>query len=133
MALAMVSIVLVLLEYLIDPDSLLRVLAHFLVYLQLIKMFLPKTPEDDWFPVLLGLTQVLAGVFISRVIALAFDVFPGVPHALGASRSRCIATHCGYRSISARSTPPRLPRPKEASSRIRMRPRFSRCRSMPRR
>ncbi|SIN91700.1 protein of unknown function [Singulisphaera sp. GP187] len=64
--LAMVSIGLVLLEYLIDPDSLLRVLAHFLVYLQLIKMFLPKTPEDDWFLVLLGLTQVLVGVFISQ-------------------------------------------------------------------
>ncbi|WP_406700352.1 DUF3488 and transglutaminase-like domain-containing protein [Singulisphaera sp. Ch08] len=64
--LALVSIGLVLFEYLIDPDSLLRVLAHFLVYLQLIKMFLPKTPEDDWFLVLLGLTQVLVGVFISQ-------------------------------------------------------------------
>ena len=36
-------------------------LAHWLVYLQLIKMFLPKTVEDDWFLFLLGLMQVLVG------------------------------------------------------------------------
>ena len=42
--------------------SLLLALGHWLVYLQLIKMFLPKTVEDDWFLFLLGLVQVLVGV-----------------------------------------------------------------------
>jgi len=64
--LALVSIGLMMLEYLIDPTAILRALAHFLVYLQLIKMVLPKTPEDDWFLVVLGLMQVLVGVFISQ-------------------------------------------------------------------
>ena len=36
-------------------------LAHWLVYLQLIKMFLPQAVEDDWFLFLLGLMQVLVG------------------------------------------------------------------------
>ena len=49
-------------------DEALRLLAltHWLVYLQLIKMFLPKTVEDDWFLFLLGLTQVLSGVVMSQ-------------------------------------------------------------------
>jgi len=64
--LAIASVSLVLLEYLIEPLALLRALAHWIVYLQLIKMFLPKTPEDDWFLILLGLMQVLVGVFISQ-------------------------------------------------------------------
>ena len=42
-----------------DTNLLLLALTHWLVYLQLIKMFLPKTVEDDWFLFLLGLTQVL--------------------------------------------------------------------------
>lgn len=65
-ALALVSIGLVMLEYVIDPAILLHALAHALVYLQLIKMFLPKMPEDDWFLVLLGLMQVLVGAVISQ-------------------------------------------------------------------
>src|SRR3954447_13116395 len=64
--LAMCSIGMVLLEYLIDPNLLLLALAHFLVYLQLIKMFLPKTPEDDWFLLVLGLMQVLVAAVISQ-------------------------------------------------------------------
>ncbi len=39
-------------------------LGHWLVYLQLIKMFLPKTVEDDWFLYLLALTQVVVGAFL---------------------------------------------------------------------
>ena len=41
-------------------------LGHWLVYLQLIKYFLPKTAEDDWFLFLLGLMQVLIGSVISQ-------------------------------------------------------------------
>ena len=39
-------------------------MGHWLVFLQLIKMFLPKTVEDDWFLFLLGLTQVVVGAFL---------------------------------------------------------------------
>ena len=41
-------------------------LAHWLVYLQLIKYFLPKTAEDDWFLFLLGLMQVLIGSVVNQ-------------------------------------------------------------------
>ena len=37
-----------------------------MIYLQLIKYFLPKTAEDDWFLFLLGLTQVLIGSVINQ-------------------------------------------------------------------
>jgi transglutaminase-like putative cysteine protease len=73
--LALISIGLVLLEYLIDPTQLLLALAHFLVYLQLIKMFLPKTAEDDWFLYLLGLMQVLVGAVISQSDKVGFTLF----------------------------------------------------------
>ena len=60
------SIVLVVLESTLDRTKLLLALAHWLVYLQLIKMFLPKTVEDDWLLFLLGLMQVLVGAVISQ-------------------------------------------------------------------
>ncbi len=41
-------------------------LGHWLVYLQLVKYALPKTPEDDWFLFLLGLMQVLIGAVVSQ-------------------------------------------------------------------
>ena len=53
-------------EYQYDNNLLLLSAAHWLVYLQLIKMFLPKTVEDDWFLFLLGLVQVLVGGVISQ-------------------------------------------------------------------
>ena len=43
-----------------------RCLGHWMIYLQLIKYFLPKTAEDDWFLFLLGLTQVLIGSVINQ-------------------------------------------------------------------
>ena len=49
-------------EYQFDDTQRIRPLGHWLVYLQLIKYFLPKTAEDDWFLFLLGLMQVLIGV-----------------------------------------------------------------------
>ncbi|HMB07281.1 MAG TPA: DUF3488 and transglutaminase-like domain-containing protein, partial [Isosphaeraceae bacterium] len=64
--LALASAGLVALEYLIDPSLMLLALGHWLVYLQLVKMLLPKTVEDDWFLVLLGLVQVLVGAVISQ-------------------------------------------------------------------
>ncbi len=64
--LALLTVGLSLAEY--QYDNLLLVLsaAHWLVYLQLIKMFLPKTVEDDWFLFLLGVIQVLVGGVISQ-------------------------------------------------------------------
>ena len=53
-------------EYQYDNNLLLLAAAHWLVYLQLIKMFLPKTVEDDWFLFLLGLVQVLVGGVMSQ-------------------------------------------------------------------
>ena len=41
-------------------------LGHWLIYLQLVKYFLPKTAEDDWFLFLLGLMQVLIGSVINQ-------------------------------------------------------------------
>ena len=53
-------------EYRFDDTQLVRALGHWLVYLQLIKYFLPKTAEDDWILFLLGLMQVLIGAVISQ-------------------------------------------------------------------
>lgn len=62
--LAIVSILPGMLEYMYDEYLLVLGLGHWLVFLQLIKMFLPKTIEDDWFLFLLGLTQVVVGAFL---------------------------------------------------------------------
>ncbi len=48
-------------EYSADPTQIIACLGHWVIYLQLIKYFLPKTAEDDWFLFLLGLTEVLIG------------------------------------------------------------------------
>ncbi len=74
-ALGLASIGLVFLEYTLDPSQLLMALAHFLVYLQLIKVFLIKTPQDDWFLFLLGLMQVLVGAVISQSDRLGMVLF----------------------------------------------------------
>ncbi|MFI5456888.1 MAG: DUF3488 and DUF4129 domain-containing transglutaminase family protein [Isosphaerales bacterium] len=54
------------LENRLDETQRIPALAHWLVYLQLIKFFLPKTAEDDWFLFLLGLMQVLIGSVINQ-------------------------------------------------------------------
>ena len=53
-------------EYRLDETQRIPALAHWLVYLQLIKYFLPKTAEDDWFLFLLGLMQVLIGSVVNQ-------------------------------------------------------------------
>jgi len=53
-------------EYRLDEAQRIPALAHWLVYLQLIKYFLPKTAEDDWFLFLLGLMQVLIGSVVNQ-------------------------------------------------------------------
>jgi transglutaminase-like putative cysteine protease len=73
--LGLASISLVLLEYLIEPYWMLHALGHWLVYLQLIKMFLPKMVEDDWFLFLLGLVQVLVGAVISQSDHVGITLF----------------------------------------------------------
>ena len=64
--LAFVSVVLAYIEYWQDENLMVMAFAHFFVYLQLIKMLLPKTIEDDWYLVGLGLIQVLIGSFVAR-------------------------------------------------------------------
>ncbi len=54
------------LEFWYDENYLILALGHLLVYLQVIKIFLPKTNLDDWFLFLLALTQVLIGAFIGQ-------------------------------------------------------------------
>ena len=61
--LAVGSIGLSLIEYLYDPSLLVLAMGHWLVYLQIIKICLPKTVEDDWFLFLLGLTQMVVAAF----------------------------------------------------------------------
>jgi transglutaminase-like putative cysteine protease len=65
-ALALGTLVVLYFEYRNDESQRISALAHWLVYLQLIKYFLPKTAEDDWFLFLLGLIQVLIGSVINQ-------------------------------------------------------------------
>jgi protein-glutamine gamma-glutamyltransferase len=60
-----VSLILVYVEWRLT-DHLLLALAHLLVYLQIIKILMPKSVEDDWLLFLLGLMQVLVGTFMSQ-------------------------------------------------------------------
>ncbi len=64
--LAAMTLVVLYFENRLDDAQLIRALGHWLVYLQLIKYFLPKTPMDDWFLFLLGLMQVLIGAVVSQ-------------------------------------------------------------------
>ncbi len=64
--LATLTVVVLYFEYRFDDTQLIRALGHWLVYLQLIKYFLPKTSMDDWFLFLLGLMQVLIGSVVSQ-------------------------------------------------------------------
>jgi transglutaminase-like putative cysteine protease len=64
--LAMGSVLLSVVEYWANTDALLLAMGHWLVYLQLVKIFLPKTTEDDWFLFVLALVQVLVGTFLSH-------------------------------------------------------------------
>ncbi len=64
--LALVSFLVAMAEYWADNSALLVALGHWLVYLQLVKMFLPKSVEDDWFLFLLGLVQVVIGGYIGQ-------------------------------------------------------------------
>ena len=64
--LAAMTVIVLYFEYRLDDSQLIRALGHWLVYLQLIKYFLPKTPMDDWFLFLLGLMQVLIGSVVSQ-------------------------------------------------------------------
>ena len=63
--LAVATLVVLYFEYQLDDTQRIAALAHWLVYLQLIKYFLPKTAEDDWFLFLLGLMQVLIGSVVN--------------------------------------------------------------------
>ncbi len=63
------------LEYELDPNLFLLAAAHWLVYLQLVKMFLPKTVEDDWFLFLLGLVQVVVGGVMSQSDQVGMALF----------------------------------------------------------
>ena len=62
-------------EWYHDENLLLLSAAHWLVYLQLVKLFLPKTVEDDWFLFLLGLVQVLVGGVMSQSDKVGIALF----------------------------------------------------------
>jgi transglutaminase-like putative cysteine protease len=59
------TLVLLYAEYKFDDTQFVRYLGHWLIALQLIKYFLPKSAEDDWFLFLVGLMQVLIGAVIN--------------------------------------------------------------------
>jgi len=63
------------LEWYHDENLLLLSAAHWLVYLQLVKMFLPKSVEDDWFLFLLGLVEVLVGGVMSQSDKVGIALF----------------------------------------------------------
>ncbi len=63
------------LEWSYDENLLLLAAAHWLVYLQLVKTFLPKTVEDDWFLFLLGLVEVLVGGVMSQSDKVGIALF----------------------------------------------------------
>ena len=74
--LGVASIGLSLFEYVSDPDTLtLLALAHFLVYLQLIKMFRAKSIFDDWILFLSGLVQVVVGGVMSQSDIVGMALF----------------------------------------------------------
>jgi transglutaminase-like putative cysteine protease len=62
--LAMVSILPSFLEYRYESYLIVLAAGHWVTMLQLVKTFLPKSVEDDWFLFLLALTQVLVGAFL---------------------------------------------------------------------
>ncbi len=65
--LSLASIPLAAAEYLLNPaDITLPALGHWLVYLQLILMFRPKSVKKDWELFLLGLVQVMVGTVVSQ-------------------------------------------------------------------
>jgi protein-glutamine gamma-glutamyltransferase len=53
-------------EYRNNENQMIQALGHWLIYLQLVKYFLPKTAEDDWFLFVLGLMQVLIGSVVNQ-------------------------------------------------------------------
>lgn len=63
--LALSTLGLLYIEYSMDETELVRSLGHWLIALQLVKYFLPKTVADDWFLFLVGLMQVLIGSVIN--------------------------------------------------------------------
>lgn len=73
---------LAILEWYLDHDALLVALGHWLVYLMVVKMFLPKTVEDDWFLLLLTLVQVLIGASLSQSDAVGVALLSWAVSAL---------------------------------------------------
>lgn len=59
------SLGLLYLEYSLDDTQAIRCLGHWLISLQLIRYFLPKSIEDDWVSFMVGLMQVLIGAVIN--------------------------------------------------------------------
>jgi len=74
-ALGLCSLALTYFEWSYDENLLLLALGHWLVYLQVIKMFRPKTSRDDWSLFLMGLVQVLVGSVISQSDTVGYTLF----------------------------------------------------------
>jgi transglutaminase-like putative cysteine protease len=76
-----VSTGLIYIEYKLTGQILLA-LAHWLVYLQLIKTSMPKTVEDDWLLFAVGVMQVLVGTVMSQSDAIGLTLFAWALSAL---------------------------------------------------
>src|SRR5262249_18797943 len=74
-ALGLLAIGLWLLEWIVDNSQFVMALGHWLVYLQLVKMFLPKTARDDWSLFVLGLAQVVIGAVVSQSAQVGLVLF----------------------------------------------------------
>ncbi len=73
--LAASTLILLLVEYKLDETQFVRYLGHWLIALQLVKYFLPKSAEDDWFLFVVGLMQVLIGAVINVGDQVGFWLF----------------------------------------------------------
>ena len=73
--LAVGSVGLAFLEYSFDSNALLLSAGHWLIYLQIILMFRPKSVQEDWEMFILGLVQVMVGTVISQTDAVGAMLF----------------------------------------------------------
>jgi protein-glutamine gamma-glutamyltransferase len=69
------SVALWLVEFALDPTLLLLSLGHWLIYLQLILMFRPKSVREDWEMFLLGLVEVMVGSVINQSDSVGMVLF----------------------------------------------------------
>lgn len=70
----LLSVGLVYLEVKLDDTLLVLSVGHWLCYLTLVKLFRPKSDQDDWTLILLSLVQVLVGCVLSQSDRVGFSL-----------------------------------------------------------